>query len=70
MDLSETQVQFWSKLAVIKIMSVSFAFGAKKAFKNNDVVNLPRSRKLQLQFGATVRVGSGEEIIKTHKIQL
>ena len=44
--------------------------GPKKAFKNNDVVNLPRSRKLQLQFGATVRVGSGEEIIKTHKIQL
>jgi hypothetical protein len=42
--------------------------GPKKAYKNKDVVNLEMSKKIQLQFGTTVSIGSGEQIIKTLRI--
>lgn len=37
--------------------------GTKKAHKSKDIVNLEMSKNIQLQFGVTVPVGSGEKTI-------
>ena len=59
MDLSKTQAQSWSNSAV---MSTSIHSAPKKMYKNQDVVNIKMAKNIQLQFGVTVPVVSGENI--------
>ena len=58
-NMPKAQIQLGPKLASIKDMPIPIVFWTKEKAENNDIVKLEMTKSIQLQFGVTVPVGSG-----------